>query len=165
MRNFITVGMILCLFLIFTVQTKAQDEKKLIGGNSFNVFLPQGELAETYDHGFGFYGNFDYNLSKHLALRFDLGWNDISGPETSYVDTVGVVHMNHPNMSVWEFTGGLKASVSVIYIEARGGYFTGINDWGFIPAVGLRFGKFDIQGSYSFVGNNEWISARIGYYW
>jgi hypothetical protein len=111
------------------------------------------------------YANFDYNLNKYFALRADPGWNDVSGPETSYIDPAGVIHTNHPNMSVWEFTRGFKAQVSIFYIEARGGYFSGVNDWGFVPAVGLRMRKLDIQGNYSFVGDNEWASLRIGYYW
>ena len=73
--------------------------------------------------------------------------------------------MNHPNMSVWEFTGGLRAKVSIFYVEARGGYFTGLKSWGYVPAAGLRIGKFDIQGNYTIAGDNEWISARVAYYW
>jgi len=70
--------------------------------------LPQGTFADTYDHGLGIYANFDYNFNKFLAARFDLGWNDISGPETQYLDTLGFFHTNHPNMSVCEFTAGLR---------------------------------------------------------
>ena len=113
----------------------------------------------------GVYANIDYNFNQHFAARFDLGWNDVSGPETTYADTLGFIHVNHPNMSVWEFTAGFKVSVSVVYIEIRGGYYTGVNNWGFVPAVGLRIGRFDLQGNYAFVGDNRWVSARIGFYW
>lgn len=141
------------------------QEKKLIGGNSLNVIIPQGTLANRYDHGVGIYANYDYNFNEHFAARFDLGWNDISGPETSYVDNNGNIHSDHPNMSVWEFSAGLKAQISVFYVEARGGYFTGVNSWGYTPAVGLRFKKIDLQGNYTFAGDNEWASVRIAYYW
>ena len=160
MKKLITLIIIAGLALT----TQAQ-EKKLVSGNSFNVMIPQGKMADTYDHGIGIYGNIDYNFNKYFAARFDLGWNDVSGLETTYVDPYGNIHTNHPNMSVWEFTGGLRASISVFYLEIRGGYFTGINEWGYVPAVGLRFGKLDIQGSYTFGGDSEWVSARIGYYW
>ena len=149
----------------FALTIHAQEEKKLVSGNSFNVMLPQGKMAKTYEHGFGVYANFDYNFSKHFAARLDIGWNDVSGPETTYLDTLGMVHTNHPNMSVWEFTGGFRASISVFYVEIRGGYFTGVKEWGFVPAAGVRLGKFDIQGNYSFVGESEWAAARISYYW
>lgn len=164
MRLFKTI-LLMSILSGLLIDLEAQSEKKLIGGNSFNIMIPQGKLADTYDHGFGFFGNFDYNLNKHFALRFDLGWNDVSGEETTIVDQDGTVHTNHPNMSVWEFTGGLKAGVSIFYLEGRGGYYTGIGQWGIVPAAGLRIKKFDIQGSYTFAGEYEWFSARIAYYW
>ncbi len=156
---------ITAILFFVAVQAQKHTEKGLIGGNSISVMIPQGTLGDTYDHGIGVYGSLDYNFNNHLAARFDLGWNDVSGPETTYADSTGVLHTNHPNMSVWEFTGGFKASVSVVYIEARGGYFTGIHEWGFVPAVGLRIGRFDIQGSYTFAGDNQWFSGRVGFYW
>ena len=53
----------------------------------------------------------------------------------------------------------------MFYIEVRGGYFSGINEWGFVPAVGLRMGKFDIKGNYNFAGDKEWAAVRLSYYW
>jgi len=141
------------------------QEKKLIGGNSLNVIIPQGTLANKYDHGFGIYANYDYNFNEHFAARFDLGWNDISGPEINFIDSDGNYHYDHPNMSVWEFSAGLKAQVSIFYIEARGGYYSGVNSWGYTPAVGLRIKKIDLQGNYTFAGDNEWASVRLAYYW
>jgi hypothetical protein len=165
MKNITTTFAVSIILTLLTINTYAQEEKKLMSGNSLNIFIPQGTLAETYDHGYGIYANFDYNLNKYFAVRGDFGWNDVSGPETSYLDTNGVIHTNHPNRSIWEFTAGMKAQISIVYIEARGGYFSSLNEWGVVPAVGLRIKKFDLQGSYSIVGDYEWASIRIGYYW
>ena len=158
------------LLVLLAGNTFAQDkknapEKKLISGNSFQVMFPQGSLGDEYDFGWGIYGNIDYNFSKHLAWRFDLGWNSLSGDEKIILDEDGNEQVVGGNMSVWEFTTGLKASISILYIEARGGYFTGINEWGVIPAAGLRLGKFDIQGNYKFLGDSNWYGARIAFYW
>lgn len=150
------------LFVFLTNQTQAQDEKGFVAGNSFNFMIPQGTMADTYNFGWGVYANFDYNFNKHLAARFDLGWNSVSGPDIT--DTITGLQESQ-KMSVWEFTGGLRASVSIVYVEVRGGYFTGVNSWGFVPAVGLRIGRFDIQGNYTMAGDNKWINGRIGFYW
>ncbi len=160
---------ILVLFVLLSLSISSsfaqEGEKKWVSGNSLNVIIPQGDLAKEYNYGLGFYGNIDYNFNEHIAWRFDLGWNDLEGDERTIVDTTGYVHTHKPKISVWEFTTGFKASFSVFYIEARGGYFTGINEWGVIPAVGLRLNKLDIQGSYKLLGDNNWVAARIGYYW
>ena len=165
-KNLITSTII--LFLAFSVTGRAQaqnDEKGFIAGNTVNFMFPQGSKTDTYNFGWGIYANMDYNFNKHLAARLDVGWNTVTGPETTYADSLGFVYTDTPKMSLWEFTAGLKASVSVVYIEVRGGYFTGINSWGFVPAVGLRIGRFDIQGSYTMAGDDKWISGRIGFYW
>ncbi len=157
--------MILLFLSAGSLFSQENNEKKWISANSFNVIIPQGDMKDTYNYGLGIYGSIDYNFSKNLAWRFDLGWNDLEGDEKTVVDTLGNVYTNKPKMSVWEFTTGFKASVSIFYIEARGGYFTGVHEWGIVPAVGLRIGKFDIQGNYKLVGDNNWFGARIGYYW
>lgn len=155
----------LSIMIISFLSANAQSQEKgLVYGNSFSVSIP-AENMETYQHGFGVIANFDYNFNKNIAARFDLGWSDFSGDERTYVDSYGMVHVDHPNMSVWEFTGGLRAKVSVLYIEARGGYFTGVNSWGYTPAVGLRIGKFDLQANYTVAGDNQWGGVRVAYYY
>ncbi|OYT10581.1 MAG: hypothetical protein B6I18_08325 [Bacteroidetes bacterium 4572_112] len=67
-------------------------------------------------------------------------------------------------MSIWEFTAGLRALAGPVYFEARGGYFTGVDSWGYVPAVGIVFWKLDIQANYSFVGDKEWAGVRVAYY-
>ena len=153
------------MLLFILLGSSFAQESKLISGNSLNVMIPQGDLAKEYNFGIGIYGNVDYNFNEHLTGRFDLGWNDLEGDEKTIADTAGNVYTHKPNISVWEFTTGLRLRFSVFYVEARGGYFTGVHEWGVVPAVGLRFGKFDVQGSYKIVGDSNWIAARIGYYW
>ncbi len=157
---------LMLLFIItYTQQAKAQaKDKGWVSGNSLSVGFPVGNM-ETYSHGIGVYADFDYNFNKFFAARFDFGWNDFSGPEKTWVDLNGISHVSHPNMSVWEFTAGLRAKVSILYIEARGGYYTGINSWGVTPAIGLRLGKFDLQGNFNIAGDYQWGGIRLAYYY
>ena len=158
---------IFTMIIVFTIaqssQVKAQ-EKGWTSGNSFSVAFPVGNM-ELYSHGFGVYGNFDYNFNSFLAARFDLGWNDFSGPERTWIAQNNTVHTDHPNMSVWEFTAGLRAKVSILYVEARGGYYSGVNRWGVTPALGLRLGKFDIQANLNIAQEYHWGGIRLAYYY
>ncbi len=158
-----SIAIIFVFAITFNNQAKAQ-ETGWTSGTSFNAAFPVGNM-ETYTHGFGVYGNFDYNFNEFLAARFDLGWNDFSGPEKTWIDLNKTVHTIHPNMSVWEFTAGLRAKVSIIYVEARGGYYTGLNSWGFTPAIGLRLGKIDLQGNFNIAGDYHWGAIRLAYYY
>ena len=131
--------------------------------SSVSYMQPVKNLSK-YEYGFGINSHFDYNFNKHFAARLDIGWNDVSGPETKYIDQGGTVHVDHPNMSIWEFSAGLRAYAGPAYIEGRGGYFTGIDSWGYIPAIGVVIWKLDIQVNYVIAGKKEWAGVRIGYY-
>ena len=163
MKNILKSVFVVVVILLSINNAKAQD-KGWVSGNSFNVAFPVGNM-ETYSHGLGIYVNFDYNFNEFLAARFDLGWNDFSGPEKTWIDGNSNVHTSHPNMSVWEFSGGLRAKVSIIYAELRGGYYSGVNHWGYTPAVGLRLGKFDLQANFNIVEDYHWGAIRLAYYY
>jgi len=165
MKKTITIFFSL-LLLGFTQSIKAQNTDelpKLRIYSSFSYNRPMQNMSK-YEYGFGVYSNVDYNFNKYLAARLDIGWNDFSGPETSYIDQNGNVHTEHPNMSVWDFTAGLRAMAGPAYIEARGGYYTGVDSWGYVPAIGIVFWKLDLQASYNIVGDKEWATIRLGYY-
>ncbi len=159
MRSIVKFFVVICFVAFFTVSQSQAQEKKLVTGNSITLGFPIGDMEGMYDMGWGIYGNVDYNFSKFLTGRFDLGWSTFSN------NLAPVEGIEFDNLDIWEFTGGLRANISVFYLEGRGGYFTGINQWGVVPAVGLRFGKLDIQGSLTVAGDYHWGGVRIGYYW
>ncbi len=154
--------LLVIVFVLTGLNRVYAQEKKLVSGNSFTVGLPIGNMASTYDFGWGIYANIDYNLNSVLAARFDLGYNSFSGPDSANPVT-GLPE--EVQQDVWEFTAGLRAKIAIVYVEARGGYFTGVSAWGVVPAIGLRLGKLDIQGNLNIAGENHWYGARIGYYW
>ncbi len=131
--------------------------------SSVSYMKPVKDLSK-YEYGFGINSHIDYNFNKHFAARMDIGWSDVSGPERKYIDQGGTVHKESPDMSMWEFSAGLRAYVGPAYIEGRGGYFTGIDSWGYVPAVGFIVWKLDVQVNYVFAGKKEWAGVRIGYY-
>ena len=166
MKKIYTILMSIFLLSI-VIKTQAQEasspDSKLRIYSSFSYSQPVQSL-DKYQYSFGVYSNIDYAFNKNLKARLDVGWNDFSGPEREYIDQNKVVHTEHPNMSVWEFTAGLRASAGPVYLEGRGGYFTGIDSWGYVPAVGFIIWKLDIQASYTIAGDKQWATARIGYY-
>ncbi len=164
-KNALLLFVLLAISFSLKAQAQSNDDidSKLIVYSSFSYNHPMQGI-DNYNHGFGVYSNFDYNLNEHFTIRLDIGWNDFSGPEKEYIDQNGNKHYDHPNMSVWEFTAGLRAGVGPVYLEGRGGYFTGVSSWGFVPAVGVKVWKLDIQAGYTFASEKEWGVIRVGYY-
>ncbi len=163
-RLFLVLAVLLWISNGAYAQNNAENPKYRIY-SSFSYNHPFDNM-DRYQYGFGVYSNLDIYLNKHIAFRLDIGWNDFSGPEKEYVDDNNVVHTDHPNMSVWEFTGGFRLMGGPLYLEGRGGYFTGVNSWGVVPAVGFQVWKLDIQVGYTYTFTNQktWGVARIGYY-
>ncbi len=150
------ITFVLVLFMGIISNVNAQ-EKKLVSGNSIIYAIPQGQTSDIYNYGYGISANFDYNFSEHLVGRFDLGWNQFDGDNIAGFDL--------EKLNVWEFTGGIRGRISLFYAEILGGYYTGFDSWGYKPAVGIRWNKFDLQGSYNFAGDAEWVSLKLAYYW
>jgi len=165
MKKIVIFSLVLLLSLSTNLfgQVSSDDVIPLRVYSSVSYMQPVKNMS-NYNYGIGVYSHVDFNFNKHFAARLDIGWNDVSGEEKEFVDQSGHVHTDHPNMSVWEFTGGLRASAGPVYIEGRGGYFTGVDSWGYVPAVGVVFWKLDIQANYYYVGDKQWAGVRIGYY-
>jgi len=158
------VLLVLIAFSTSSFAQKSDTEKGWVSGNSVMYSSPVGNM-EAYNYGLGFYGNIDYIFNKHFAARLDIGWNEFTGKEHQYIDVNGKYHDVKPSMSVWEFTAGARANAGIFYLEARGGYFTGVNSWGFVPAIGLRYKNFDLQGNFNIAGDYHWGGVRLAYYW
>ncbi len=154
--------MLILTLSLSTFSVNAQKEgTKWSSATGVNFAFPTGDMSGMYNFGWGIYGDVNYNFSKFLIARFDVGWNQFSGDD--YDDPVTGLP-EEMQQSVWEFTGGLRVKLAFVYAEFRGGYFTGVDSWGYVPAVGLKLGRFDIQGNYNIAGDNHWWAARVSYY-
>jgi len=163
--RFTILGFALILFVTFSVNAQETNkESKWITGNSIMYSAPTGNM-EAYNYGLGFYANIDYIINEHFAARFDIGWSDFTGDEHRYLDVDGKWHDVKPQLSVWEITAGMRANAGIFYVEARGGYFTGVESFGFVPAVGLRYKDIDFQANFNIAGDYHWGGIRVAYYW
>jgi hypothetical protein len=150
------------------------DSAKFTAGNSFQFVMPMGDFGDHHDNGYGIYGNVNYDISDFLTARFDLGWNKVGGSDVT-IDSYDYTKQtlakssdgySYDDYSFWEITAGLRANIGIFYVEGRAGYFSGHHGgFGFVPAVGVKFKKFDFQANYAIVSDASFVGLRIGYYW
>ena len=69
-----------------------------------------------------------------------------------------------PSADVWSITAGLRFEFGAFYMGGEGGYYTEIDEGGFIPSLGLHLGRFELAGRWKSSGTSTWTSVRLGYY-
>lgn len=118
------------------------DFLTIVGTIGFNSV---SETQKIYQEGY------PEEYTKFAAVKTSTGGHEISSESSSY--------------NFMDFTAGVRANVSFLYVEARAGYYTGDEGgFAFIPAIGAEYGKFDIQANYSIVGDSSNFGIRLGYY-
>jgi hypothetical protein len=148
-------------------------------GAAASLIVPTGDFSSktvngvntTHGTGFGISAIGKYGLSDFLTIVGDFGWNATS-QESKYVASPkkaaalkSEASAPDGNYNYFNFTAGLRANVSFLYGEVRAGYYTGdLGGFGFVPAIGAEFGKFDVQANYTFVNDLSSFGIRLGYY-
>lgn len=127
-------------------------------GNSVSVLVPTGDFGDVYKGGFGVNANLEAKLSK-LAVVGEFGYSAFTGDD--------LVGSETEDVSAWDLLAGIKLSlIGPLYIEGRTGYYFGdFDEFVVIPAVGLRFKKFDVNAGYQAAGDVNFLNFRVGYLW
>lgn len=115
--------------------------------------LPIDEFGSRNDNGFGIHGVWVKPLIPLISLTADVGFNHFPSNGDEY-----------PEVTVWEFTGGLRFEFGAFYMAGEGGYYTEIDETSFVPSLGLRFGKFEFAGRWKAVGGSSWTGLRLTYF-
>jgi hypothetical protein len=121
------------------------------GGLGLAWLLPQDDLKETHDKGFGIHVMFAYQLADKMELSGTTGWNRLKA------DALGAEDFN-----MWEMTLGPRAMIKMFYLGVEGGYFTKIDEWGWVPNAGVRYKIFDLGYRMKTSGETKYHTIRAG---
>ncbi len=143
-------------FLIFcsgvaSAKTWPGRETRVLG-LGIKTSFPFAEFKDKASTGWGISGLLDYPLIPLIDLTADVGYNHFSGAD----DGDGV--------DVWNAIFGGRFALGVFFMGAETGYFSYVDEWSYVPSMGLRFGRFEGSLSYKSVGGGSWTSLRAGYY-
>lgn len=114
--------------------------------------FPYANFDDDFNTGWGVVGMVDYPLIPLIDLTADVGYTSFPGSgENDSVD-------------VWNVCFGGRLALGVFFMGGETGYFSYVEDWSFVPSMGLRFGPFEGGVRYKAVGGSGWTSLRFGYY-
>ena len=113
---------------------------------------PFDSFGNEYNTGWGLHGMVDYVFIPLLHFVGDVGWNHFPGND------------NREALDVFEFTFGAKFQFGAFFMGGESGYYTEVNEWSFVPSMGLRFSRFEVAFRIKAVGGSSWNGLRLGYY-
>ncbi len=139
-----------------TVPTTAPDHAPWHSGKYWGAgaqwSVPRGAFADDFSSGFGVQGMFNYPLIALIDLSGSVGWNHFGGANDG------------DGADIWEVAFGGRFALGAFFMNGEAGYFSKVDQWNFIPGLGLRYDHWEFALRTKAVGSNAWSSLRIGYY-
>lgn len=131
--------------------TWASRQEKVLGVGVKTTF-PYAEFKDDTKTGWGVGGIVDYPLIPLIDLTADLGYNHFPGKD------------DNEDVDVWNLCFGGRLALGAFFMGGETGYFSHVEEWSFVPSMGLRFNRFEGAIRYKAVGGVSWTSLRLGVY-
>ncbi len=145
------LGFLISYSGIASAKTWAGREERNLG-LAVHASFPYAEFGDEHKTGWGVSGIFDYPLIPLIDLTADVGYTHYSKAN----DGGGV--------DVWNLVFGARFALGVFFMGGETGYFTYVEEWSYVPSMGLRFGAFEGGIRYKSVHGASWTTLRFGYY-
>lgn len=117
-----------------------------------NLHFPNRTFGTRTDTGYGLTGFYVRPVIPLITLTGSVGFSRFNGEG------------DLPAVDLWLFTGGLRFEFGAFFMGGEGGYFTEIDEGGFVPSMGLHVKRFEVSGRWKASGSSTWLTLRVGYY-
>lgn len=157
MKKWIILAAVLMLAATPVLAQKAVKKAEPKGALALAWLLPQDSLKDTHDKGYGIHMLFAYQLADKMDFSLTTGWNRLLADSDSEAEGA-------EDFTMWEFTAGPRVRLSLAYLGIEGGYFTKIDEWGWVPNAGIRYKRFDVGYRLKTSGETKIHTIRAGYF-
>lgn len=163
-----------CAIALFVSTASAQFHIEL--GPNFN--LPQGDFADSYDLGIGFYIEPKYALNENIDLGLLIGSNGFAGGDintgagTAEVDATSIIAIlptgtyRFSTNNVTPYAGlGLGMYLAEAFTVDTNGDLQSDGregEFGFAPRAGVYIGRMNIGAAYNIVKDANYIQFNLG---
>ena len=144
----------IALLVVLTVLSAAGSAWAL--GLGIGYKLPTGEFGDLYDGGVGANVAFMFPVAPTVTAWADVGYTKFLA-KSSFG---GLNPYGTGDLDVWGFNGGAKVGLGPLYVGAEAGYFTGIDEFGLTPLVGMSVAILDFSVRYKATGDVNWWDLR-----
>ena len=121
-------------------------------GIAATVSLPYGDFSEDRTTGYGLQGLVDFPLVPLFNLTGTVGWSHF--PEDGDVEPV----------DIWYVNIGGRLVLASFYMSGQTGYYSELDQWGWVPGFGFRFTQLELGLEYVGASKGAWTTLRVGWY-
>ncbi|MDT8436754.1 MAG: hypothetical protein RRA92_08355 [Gemmatimonadota bacterium] len=120
-------------------------------GAGVRLVFPTGDLDDIAQSGWGLAGTGEVRLLEFLAATGEVSYTHLDGEERDGGDL--------EDLDMLGVAVGARLYFPLWYLSAETGYFSEIDEGGFLPGAGIRIGVLDVGARYKATGEN-WIELR-----
>jgi hypothetical protein len=121
-------------------------------GIAASASFPYTRFGDRYDTGFGLHALADFPLVTLINIAGDVGWTRFaSDGEGDFLDVFNAI-VEGRFVFAFFFVGGGT------------GYLSGVDDFGWVPSLGLRFDRAELAVRWVAAGPDAWTTLRAGFY-
>ncbi len=121
-------------------------------GAGVSTSFPYTDFGDDFNTGYGLYAIVDKPLWPLLNGSADLGWNHFPGAG------------DRESVDIFNLIFGLRFVLGVFFMGGETGYLSEVDNWGWVPSMGLRFEQLEFTVRHVNAGADAWTTLRAGYY-
>lgn len=168
---------LLCLSAVILFGFTASAQFHIELGPNFN--LPQGDFADSYDLGIGFYLEPKYAMTENIDVGLYIGSNGFAGGDftqggvsgsaaaTAIVPVLATGTYRFSTNNVTPYAGlglGMYFAKGAEITVAGGGTVEGESEskFGFAPRAGVYLGRLNLGVAYNIVSDADYLQINLG---
>lgn len=143
------------------MQATAQERSRT-AYTGIQVLLPDGDMADLFDTGFGLTGTSQYPPGSAVDFVLEGAWYSLPGKGFSF----GGSELETEDLDALATLVGAVFYLEPFRLGAKGGYFfMDLHEWDAMPYAEVVIGRFSLGGEYKAFGKTNWGAGYVKFRW
>ena len=161
-QNKIRIALIITLVILSLVTQATAQERSSSSYTGLQVLIPDGDMANLFDTGFGLTGTSQFPLGSAVDFVFEGAWYSLPGKGFSFEGS----EFEAEDLDALAVLIGAVLYLDPFRLGVKGGYFfLDLHEWDAMPYAEVVIGRFSLGGEYKAFGNANWGAGYVKFRW
>jgi len=160
--NKIRIVLIITLVTLALVAQATAQERSGTSYTGLQVLLPDGDMGNLFDTGFGLTGTSQFPLGSAVDFVFEGAWYSFPGKGFSLLGS----EFKADDLDALSALLGAVFYLDPFRLGIKGGYFfLDLHEWDAMPYAEVVVGRFSLGGEYKAFGNANGGAGYVKFRW